>query len=164
MVHLGWERQVLPTAPTTRVALRPMTREDIPAVQVVDSLGFAPVWRNSASALTLGWQQAAYATVAEDEQGVLGYQITTPSPMGGHLARLAVLPRAQRQGIGYTLVMDMLAFQSRMGALQVTVNTQQDNFASLALYAKLGFKPSGEETPVYLYPPPGGANPALEAS
>jgi len=33
----------------------------------------------------------------------------------------------------------------------VTVNTQEDNRASLALYHRLGFEISGESYPVYLF-------------
>jgi len=87
--------------------------------------------------------------VAEDDGQLLGYQISTATTMGGHLARLAVHPAAQGGGIGYALVHDMLSQFTRRGARQVTVNTQQDNLVSLALYQKAGFKRTGEEYPVY---------------
>jgi ribosomal protein S18 acetylase RimI-like enzyme len=99
--------------------------------------------------LEIAFQQAAVATVAEDQDGIIGYQISTASSGGGHLARLAVHPRVQSQGIGYAIVRDLLAQFYRRGALQVTVNTQLDNLASLALYHKAGFQRTGEVYPVY---------------
>ena len=78
-----------------------------------------------------------------------GYQISTSTPMGGHLARLAVLPENQDHGIGKALLVDLLSQFARRGIVKVTVNTQADNLSSLNLYHKLGFHLTGEEYPVY---------------
>jgi ribosomal protein S18 acetylase RimI-like enzyme len=53
--------------------------------------------------------------------------------------------------IGSALVADVLSQFARRGAHTLTVNTQQDNLASLALYEKVGFIRTGEEYPVYQY-------------
>ena len=82
---------------------------------------------------------------------LVGYQISTASPLGGHLARLAVCPEQQCKGIGYSLVVDTLSQFNRRGAQRVTVNTQQDNLASLSLYKKAGFRETREQYPVYQY-------------
>jgi len=37
------------------------------------------------------------------------------------------------------------------GVTRLTVNTQSDNLASLALYEKMGFTVTGEKFPVYCY-------------
>jgi ribosomal protein S18 acetylase RimI-like enzyme len=149
---LAWEKGSRSSAPRpTETRLRPMNFDDLPTVTEIDSASFGPLWRNSLESLQLAYRQSAVATVAEDETGLLGYQISTASPMGGHLARLAVLPRAQNKGIGFALVKDLLDQFERRGAVRVTVNTQQDNYASLALYEKAGFQQSGEVYPVYLY-------------
>ena len=130
-----------------------MTPEELPQVTEVDTAAFRTIWRNSMSSLNLAYKQAVVATVAEDSQGVVGYQISTYSPLGGHLARLAVHPRAQRQGIGYALIRDMLATFASRGVKRVTVNTQHDNTPSLHLYRKTGFVETGEEYPIFQYPP-----------
>jgi ribosomal protein S18 acetylase RimI-like enzyme len=69
--------------------------------------------------------------------------------MGGHLARLAVRPEYQGNGIGEALVRDMLSQFYRRGAQTVSVNTQKDNRASISLYQKAGFRLTGEEYPLY---------------
>jgi ribosomal protein S18 acetylase RimI-like enzyme len=147
---LTWEEQGLP--PESIVPdciLRLMNFDDLATVKKLDAEAFGPIWQQSMDMLEIAFQQAAVATVAEDEDGIIGYQISTAGSGGGHLARLAVHPRVQGQGVGYALARDMLAQFYRRGALKVTVNTQIDNEASLALYQKAGFRRTGEVYPVY---------------
>lgn len=129
--------------------IRPMELDDLPAVQAVDSESFSPIWQNSLPLLKIALERAAIATVAEDESGIIGYQISTASAARGHLARLAVHPGLQRRGVGYSLVQDLLTQFQRWGALEITVNTQLDNQASLVLYEKAGFRRTDKIYPVY---------------
>jgi ribosomal-protein-alanine N-acetyltransferase len=129
--------------------IRPMNIDDVPAVEKVDAVAFEEVWQNSHNGLEEAYRQAAFATVAEISGKVVGYQISTATAMGGHLARLAVRPDSQGQGIGYALLRDMLLRFKRRGAVNVSVNTQDDNLISLSLYHKAGFRRSSEEYTVY---------------
>jgi ribosomal-protein-alanine N-acetyltransferase len=139
-----------PLSPEIR--LRPISEADLPAVAVVDAAGFHPLWRNSLDTLRCGLEQAGFATLAEKNGEILGYQISTRSSFGVHLARLAVLPQQQRSGLGYLLVQDLLR-QTRAAELsRLTVNTQNDNQASLALYQKIGFRLTGECYTVFIHP------------
>lgn len=131
------------------VQVRSMSSEDLPAVTEVDEAAFEPLWRNSQEALGRAYALAAYASVAEDASGMIGYQLSTGGEFGLHLARLAVRPQTQRRGIGAALVGDLLAKAPQGMAGRVTVNTQADNAASLALYYRLGFRRTGERYPVY---------------
>jgi ribosomal protein S18 acetylase RimI-like enzyme len=135
----------------TSIPIRTMTDMDLKAVTVVDHAAFQSIWQNSQETLSLAYKQAASATVAEDGDTVVGYQISTPSPHGWHLARLAVHPRYQRQGIAFALIRNMLSSFMKRGPSQITVNTQHNNLASLHLYKKAGFSRTGEEYPVYQY-------------
>lgn len=131
--------------------IRAMRLSDLAAVETVDVEAFSLIWQNSLSSLEVAFRQAAVATVVEGDGEVIGYQISTATPMGGHLARLAVKPKYQKLGIGYGLITDLLAQFEQRGAHSVTVNTQNDNLVSLSLYEKAGFKRIGEEYPVYQY-------------
>ena len=82
--------------------------------------------------------------------------LSSNPPTLASLARLAVHPQVQGQGIGYALVYDTLDQFSRRGVLRVTVNTQNNNLASLALYARAGFRKTGEAYRVYQYALDGG--------
>ncbi len=143
-------RPLPPFEANSDITIRPMSEGDLPAVAEVDAEAFIPLWQNSLDALQRALSQAGSATVAESKKGIVGYQISTHNPFGGHLARLAVRPGKQRQGIGRALVYDLLRESARQGLRKFTVNTQNDNQASLALYESLGFKPAREEYPVHI--------------
>jgi ribosomal protein S18 acetylase RimI-like enzyme len=126
-----------------------MILNDIAGVKKIDDEAFVPIWRNSLSALKLAFQQATFAAVAVVGDKIIGYHISTLTQLGGHVARLAVHPQAQRKGIGFAILCDVLRAFKAKGTRIVTVNTQNDNIASLALYRKAGFKITGEEYPFY---------------
>ena len=134
------------------VRIRPMEETDMSAVIKIDLAAFGWFWHNTFDSLQRARLQSVSATVAEDESGVIGYQISTGNPFGAHLARLGVQPEAQGKGIGTALVGDLI---QRVGMNQISklsVNTQADNTASLSLYKKLGFIRTGEHFPVLVYP------------
>lgn len=150
VIILLWSGDSLPTENhLPQIRIRRMVTEDIQAVENVDRAAFSIVWQNSRSGLQSGLTESAVSTVAENSSGIIGYQISTATSSGGHLARLAVLPQHQGQGIGFALVRDMLAQFASRGARNVTVNTQIGNLSSLALYQKAGFQRTGEEYAVY---------------
>ncbi len=152
VVLLIRDRDTLPeSGRPTSISIRSMTDLDLEAVTKVDHAAFQSIWQNSQETLGLAYKQAACATVAGDGDTLVGYQISTPSPHGWHLARLAVHPRYQRQGIAFALIRDMLSSFISRGPSQITVNTQHNNLASLHLYKKAGFSRTGEEYPVYQY-------------
>jgi len=154
VVVLLWELGTsLPAPKPSSALIRLMQPADMEAVFALDSSVFEIEWRNSRNALEIAYQQSALATVITDDQGIMGYQISTCSPIGGHLARLAVRQDAQSRGIGYALLFNLLIEFTQRGIKHVTVNTQQDNLASLALYARAGFKQTDEQYRVYQYLP-----------
>ena len=155
IVVLGWdfklpaEREV-----PSDLAIRVMTMQDLPSVAAVDKMAFKPLWQNSLDALMLAFHKASLASVALLDNRIVGYQISTSTPINTHLARLAVNPEYQRKNIGYALVRDMLVSSLKLNCWQVTVNTQGDNTASLSLYDSLGFTLTGESFPVFVYEDP----------
>ncbi len=140
----------LPTlslAPAVR--LRPARRADLPALTVIDSAAFAPPWQYSPVVVSQAFDSATYATVAEAHGRPVGYQISTGGRTGGHLARLAVEPQWQGRGVGRALVADLACHFDRKDTPGITVNTQRDNAASLAVYQSLGFVVTDEHYPVW---------------
>jgi ribosomal protein S18 acetylase RimI-like enzyme len=134
------------------IRIRSMRDEDLPAVTKIDLAAFGQFWHNTMDSIQRARLQAVCATVAENDSGIIGYQISTGNPFGAHLARLGVQPEAQGRGAGTALVSDLI---ERLGMRQngrLSVNTQADNFASIALYKKLGFVRTGESFPVLVYP------------
>jgi ribosomal protein S18 acetylase RimI-like enzyme len=138
--------------------IRPMVLADLPHVVELDAAAFEPLWRNSLDALTHAFGQATYASVAEADTGPVGYQLSTGGAFGTHLARLAVSPVAQHRGLGAALIHDLIAHISPGREPRLTLNTQSNNAASHALYARIGFRRTGERFPVFALSVPGRAS------
>jgi ribosomal-protein-alanine N-acetyltransferase len=131
------------------IDLRAITVADIDAVLELDAAAFEPFWRLSEESAQAAIRQAMSASLFERNGSLVGYQITTGSPFGAHLARLAVHPQSQRQGVGRALVNEAIRAAESIGVGRLSVNTQADNTPSQALYYKLGFKETGQRFPVY---------------
>ena len=152
VIVLSRARATVPsTLPRPGVTVRVAQPADYDAIIATDTAAFASPWQMSGGLLRLAIERADYLTVAEREGVVVGYQLSTPSHQGAHLARLAVLPEQQGQGIGAALLGEMLDHYHRRGAREITVNTQDTKAASLALYRRMGFAPTGAHFPVFQY-------------
>jgi ribosomal protein S18 acetylase RimI-like enzyme len=134
------------------VCIRPMREDDLPAVAQIDRAAFGPFWHNTLDSLRRAYSQSVCASVAESDAGVEGYQISTGQMHRAHLARLGVRPEAQGRGVG-TALMENLVHRLQADRIEgLSVNTQADNAASLALYRKMGFSRTGEYFPVLVHP------------
>ncbi|MBI5054486.1 MAG: GNAT family N-acetyltransferase [Chloroflexi bacterium] len=128
--------------------LRPAKNSDLNAIFKVDAAFDAP-WHYSKDTLMQAMSQVEFSSVAELQNEIVGYQISSGGKQGGHLARLAVNPKLQGRGVGRALMMNIAEHFDRLGAPHITVNTQCDNFASLKLYRAFGFRQTGEHYPVW---------------
>lgn len=149
IVVLEWSQHPIPTVPIARdFLIRPMELSDIPIVSQVDAHSFEPIWVNSEPALEAAYFQSAHSSVVEYDNEIIGYELSTAANFNAHLARLAVLPEFRKHSLGKALVCQMLSYFSESGFTQITVNTQNDNLASLHLYQSLNFRLTYEEYPV----------------
>ena len=151
IVLLEWRYQPTAARETSGIRIRKMTEADLPDVEKTDAASFDPLWQNPLETLRRAYAQALYATVAESENGIIGYQISTGGGQRAHLARLAVHPAVQGKGAGRALLKDLFVSLTYMGILRLSVNTQSDNQASLSLYQRMGFMRTGEQFPVYTF-------------
>ena len=155
IVMLEWRYQ--PSFATSNVwepngiRIRRMTEADLPEVEKTDAASFDPLWQNPLETIRKAFSQALYATVAENEQGIIGYQLSTGGGQRAHLARLAVHPVVQGRGAGRAMLYDLFRYINYAGISRLSVNTQSDNQASLSLYQRMGFLRTGEEYPVFTF-------------
>ncbi|MEO8355001.1 MAG: N-acetyltransferase [Chloroflexota bacterium] len=149
IVMLEWQYQPWASRDANGIRIRQMTEVDLPEVVKTDNTSFNPLWHNSFETLQRALSQSLFATVAEGVDGIVGYQLTTGHGQRAHLARLAVHPAMQGRGAGRALLSDLFGRLTRSGVPRLSVNTQNDNNASLNLYKKMGFNRTGEEYPVY---------------
>ena len=115
----------------------------------LDAAAFSPLWQNSLVSLRYALSQAEISTVGMLGNELVAYQMSTRNPFGAHLARLATAPQLQGHGHGYLMVQDLLQKARQLGLSRLTVNTQSNNSASLALYEKIGFTRTGEHYTVF---------------
>jgi len=152
IVLLEWTAQPFsPKLLPAGIKMRAMLPKDLDIVAQVDRDAFVPLWSNSVGTLQKAYEQALYASIAEEQGRAVGYQISTGNAFGAHLGRLAVRREAQARGIGEALTSDLMQHMRTRGLWRLTVNTQADNTASLKLYEKMGFVRTGEVYPVYTH-------------
>ncbi len=150
IVVLNWEHKNLPERTmSTLINIRPMEEEDLVSVANLDRAAFEPMWVNPPDKIKLAFAQCEHAAVAELDGQILGYEMTTANHFSAHLARIAVHPDIQHRHVGSNLIIDMFRYFKKRGVHQVSVNTQDNNRASLALYHSMGFEVSGETFPVF---------------
>jgi ribosomal protein S18 acetylase RimI-like enzyme len=149
VVFFEWRGRDLPTVDIAPGRIRRIGPPDLPEAVRVDTRAFAPLWRNGLPSLTTAMSQAIVATGAEIDGRLVAYQLTTASPFGAHLARLAVDPDYQGRGLATALVTDLIQQLARRGFDSVTLNTQSDNLRSQELYRRLGFRETGQRYPVF---------------
>ena len=149
IVMLEWQSQPWASIEAEGFQIRRMTHADLAQVTKADNASFDPLWHNSFETLQRAFSQAFFATVAESSAGIIGYQLTSGHGQRAHLARLAVHPSMQGQGVGRALLSDLFGSLISTGTTRLSVNTQSDNHISLRLYTTMGFQRTGEEYPVY---------------
>lgn len=131
--------------------IRSMEQADLSAVLTLDNQSFSSLWQLSGDSLKAAYQDSVYAKVFVQEGCVTGYLIANLTHLGGHISRLAVSRPRRTTGIGSCLVRDALSHFLKIGINKVTVNTQDNNEASLALYRAANFRLTGEKVPVFVY-------------
>jgi ribosomal protein S18 acetylase RimI-like enzyme len=157
IVLLEWRYQPSAAREANGIRIRKMTKADLPEVERTDAASFDPLWQNPLETLQRAYAQAYYATVAESDKGIIGYQLSTGGGQRAHLARLAVHPSGQGKGVGRALLNDLFTYLTYTGIPRLSVNTQSDNRVSLSLYQSMGFVRTGEQYPVYTFDIPAKA-------
>ena len=142
---------VPPHIPNPAVAIRPARAEDLPLLAEIETAAFAPLWRQSGRSLQLGWGQALSMEVAEIDGRVVGYQHSVPTQENcAHLARIAIHPAWQGQGVGAALLAQAVRGYAALGFSHASLNAQVEGTAAHALYTKFGFHPISYRVPVWV--------------
>lgn len=140
--------------------IRRATEADVPAVRALlaatwrDTYGaFLPleaiervteVWHATSALAAELAQPTTFTAVAEDESGIVGMVTADGRPDAVEIARLYVLPSAQRRGLGRQLLAAALAaFPDRTSA---RLEVEAQNPKGRACYVKEGFVEIGERT------------------
>jgi len=132
----------LEAIPSVDHRLRRPWRSDRASVLAVDTIAFNQFWRLHQGGLddALGATPSVRFRVHGRGDRLDAYVIGGRGAGTGYVQRLAVHPDARGQGLGRSLVGDVLRWMRRRGAARALVNTQQTNEAALSLYRSCGFR------------------------
>jgi ribosomal protein S18 acetylase RimI-like enzyme len=131
------------------VEVRPARLDELAHLAHLDQAAFAARWHHSSEMLALAWKQVVSFTVAIRGGAIVGFQLSLAHGDQAHLARLAVLPAAQRSGVGSRLLADAFERYAALGLKRVSLNTQSGNLASHRLYSAFGFQRVSPPVPVW---------------
>jgi ribosomal-protein-alanine N-acetyltransferase len=141
--------RLAPYRPPAGLEIRPVRMDDFPVLAEIEAAAFEPMWRHSAEGLVLAWRQSVLFDVALVDGQPAGFQFSTRTYGGAHLARMTVRPDMQGQGIGASLLAEAIAQFEAKNLRRISLNTQRDNLISQRLYKRFGFVESGQAFPVW---------------
>jgi ribosomal-protein-alanine N-acetyltransferase len=121
---------------------------DLPTLLTLDRLAFGHIWHKSLGNFSEALAKAASFTVALINDQMVAYEWCEIYKEHAHLTRLAVHPDYQGQGIGAQLLYQAITDALVAGANLITLNTQEHNHRSRALYERFGFVDTKQRIPV----------------
>jgi [ribosomal protein S18]-alanine N-acetyltransferase len=142
------------TPPGVRAALAP----DLAQLSAIEAAAFAAPWGELALALWLapGGRGAAWlvadpsaAAPRAPSPPAVGFALFALGPGETELLRVAVLPGHRGRGLARTLLEIALAELAAGGRPDCHLEVRATNRAAIALYARLGFAPSGRRRAYY---------------
>ena len=106
------------------------------------------VWRDRTAEAAAGVDRVLL--VAEDDEGVLGVVggFRRLDPAEVQLVSLWVAPRGRGRGAARALIRAVAGWARERGAERVVLFVQEANEPGRALYARMGFAPTGDREPV----------------
>lgn len=121
---------------------------DLPAILALDNLVFDQLWRKTEINFSEALARAVSFVVAEMEGQIVGYEWCEIYRKHAHLARIAVHPDYQGHGIGGQLLYQAIVDSLSRNVNVITLNTQENNERSHALYKRFGFVKTDQRIPV----------------
>lgn len=121
------------------VALRPAGESDLDELAALDAECFEPFWAYGHVRLADAVEHERVLLACLDGE-LIGYTLSTVERGSGTLGRIGVAAPMRGKGVGTMLLTEALRYMLRSGALTISLCTQEENVASRALYAGVGFR------------------------
>ncbi len=130
---------LVPSEGNQRIVVRPFQPTDAEPLAEMEKLCFEDLWRHDARAFREAARLYPYFVVAEDEQGLVGYQFNVVDMKIGYLVRIATHPRAWGAGVGARLMAEAVHYFQRENVWKIVLNTEETNTRAHRLYEWFGF-------------------------
>ena len=131
--------------------IQAISKEDIALISKLDAQCFSAPWLLNKTSLRHCIEGAGSENCIRLDGQAVAYQVSHVVFDHIHIARLAVHPDHRGKGYALSLLNSLIADFKNSGDYVFSVNTQQDNRASLTLYQSLGFRSHQESFPVYKF-------------
>ena len=141
----NWPPELMPPGPAQ---LRTVTQQDLPAISALDAVTFNQVWHYAIGNIADALVKQGSFVLAELNDRVVGYIWCEIYGTHAHLSRLAVQPDYQGLGIGTQLLHQAISDALNNGIDHITLNTQEHNLRSLALYRRFDFQTTSQRMPL----------------
>lgn len=145
-------KNMIPEQETLGIRIRPMTREDIPAVAALEQKSFSEPWSEKGFEDALLGRQNIFLAAVGKEGLLTGYIGLYGSFDEGEITNVAVAEEFRGQGIGFLLVESMKELASLQGIRKIFLEVRVSNEAARALYGKAGFETCGLRKNFYREP------------
>jgi len=122
--------------------------DQAPLLASLHARAFAKAW-SAAEVAKMMDNHAVFAVVSQEHDAPEGFAMAWAAAGDCELLTIAVVPEAQRRGLGAALVQAAAATALSRGAASMHLEVAEDNAAARALYAKLGFEPAGRRPAYY---------------
>ncbi len=141
---IGLQRQtslLLQDAPQPALLQR-LHETDIATIQRIDAYAFADEWLKNDYEINHLFHSDTVAFHAIIADQSVGYAIAVLHDHGSllHIVRIATVPEWRRKGVGQQLLAAVIAYGQQIDTTYISLNTQHDNHAALALYQRAGFQ------------------------
>lgn len=132
----------------TPAIIRTAHSSDLAALTTLDTLAFDYIWHMTMSNFREALARASSFAVAIADGQIVAYEWCELYGQHAHLTRLAVHPNYQGRGVGAQLLYQAIMDALLQGANLITLNTQEHNQRSQALYQRFGFVRTPERMPI----------------
>lgn len=130
------------------LACRPMRRDDIQAIAMLEKRIFASPWSENALLSELLNPRARYV-VLERGGEIIAYAGCWLVYEEAHVNNVAVAPKYHRRGLGERIMRELARVVFSEGGTSMTLEVRASNGAAQSLYAKLGFTQRGRRKKYY---------------
>ena len=131
--------------------LRPMQKEDIPALCRLEELCFSSPWHEAAF-LSVLQKEGAFFWVAELEGEIAGYLGLEQVLDEAYIDNIAVFPAFRRQGIARCLLSRAVQHCQKAECSFLSLEVRSSNLPAQSLYQSLGFSLQGIRPGFYSFP------------
>ncbi len=141
------------------IELIPLSADLLPAAVALDQRCFGGLWTLEGYRRELESPNSEMFVIKPSPSEAADSESRPPALLGlgcywaileeAHITILAIAPEYQRQGLGQTLLLALLASAHQRGLERATLEVSESNPAALALYQKYGFTEVGRRRRYY---------------